>query len=406
MGLGELLRPGDTVLVGTGTGEPVDLIEALIAASPSVYGLRAIQVMTGGREKLADAAGRSLSLVSPVPGQKTRKAINEGRAELLTLPMSGLLDAILNGSLRIDGVLMQGRAIDAYRATPGLIADIMVPAWERARFRALELNASLPRIGCASELEIAHADLVVHSDRPPNELPEDEASAAALSIGNLVATIVADGATIELGVGRALAGITSALIEQRRNLAMHTGIVGDAAMRLIEAGCVTRPLIGKACAIGATAMGTQAFYAWADGNERIALTDSRRAHNSDYLASWPSFTAINSAIQVDLQGNANATMHSGRLVSGPGGAVDFSSAGVRGAASIIAIFSTNRDGASNIVATTQAVSLPGNFITHVVTEHGVANLRELSPHKRSRELIAIAAPQHRQDLARAAGIFL
>jgi len=404
LGLAALLRPGDTVLVGTGTGEPVDLIDALVEASATIPGLRAIQVMTGGRERLADAAGRTIGLLTPVPGSRTRQAVNEGRAEILTLSMSGLLHAILDGSLRVDGVLMQGRAIDARRATPGLIADIMVPAWETARFRALELNASLPRIACLGELDLARADLVVHSDRPPNVLKEDEASPAAVAIGGFVADIVPDGATIELGVGRALAGVVQALIAARHGLAMHTGIVGDAAMRLIDAGCVSRPARGpggRAFAVGATAMGTPAFYAWADGNDRIALADSRQSHDSGTLARLPHFVAINSAMQVDLQGNVNAIAHKGRRVSGPGGAGDFCKAGTAGAGSVIAIAATDRDGASTIVNTAEAVSVPGEHVTHVVTEFGVAHLRGLSLPQRARALAAIAAPRHRESLAHA-----
>ena len=160
-----LLRSGDTVLVGTGTGEPAALIGQLIASLNTVSGIRAIQVMTGGAERLADASGATLRLSTPVPGKKTRKAIAEGRAELLTLPMSGFLSAILDRTLRIDGILLQGRAIDDRLATPGLIADIMVPAWELARFRALELNDLLPRIACERPLDIASADHLIRVSR-------------------------------------------------------------------------------------------------------------------------------------------------------------------------------------------------------------------------------------------------
>jgi len=355
--------------------------------------------MTGGIEQLAEVAGSGLRLKTPVPGSKTRKAINEGRAELLLQPMSGLLRGIQDGSLHIDGVLMMGRAIDAHFATPGLIADIMVPAWETARFRALELNDRVPRIPCLTPLELARADHIVHSSRVPNELPEDPQSDLATRIGGLVADLVPDGATFELGVGRALA--VAALSAQRRDLAMHTGIVGNVAMRLIEAGCVSRPVRGgKAYAVGATSMGTAEFYAWADGNERIALVDSRLAHDSAALATLPKFVAINSVMQLDLQGNANSIKHHGKMVAGPGGAGDFCAAGARGAASIMVLFSTGRDGSSTILPTVEAISVPAANVTHVVTEHGVAHLAGRSPEDRARAMIAIAAPEHREHLAR------
>lgn len=397
--LGSLLRAGDTVLVGTGTGEPAALIEELIDAAGAVPGIRAIQVMTGGAERLAEASGAALRLSTPVPGAKTRRAIAEGRAELLTLPMSGLLAGITDGTLRIDGVLIQGRALDARRATPGLIADIMVPAWGCARFRALELNDALPRIACGTPLEIAAAHHVVRVSRAPNELAEDAVLDAAARIGEFVAEVVPDGATIELGVGRSLAGVAAALAARRRDLAMHTGIVGNAAMRLVDAGCVSRPVLGPAFAVGATAMGTAAFYAWADDNPRIALVDSRRAHNSDALAATQRFVAINAALQVDLAGNVNSTSHKGRIVSGVGGAGDFAAAGARGEASIIALFSTTPDGASTIVRAAEAVSVPGSHVTHVVTEHGVAHVRGLGGEARARAIAAIADPRHRAALA-------
>ena len=394
-----LLRAGDTVLVGTGTGEPATLIEALIAAAPGVTGIRAIQVMTGGAERLAEASGAALRLSTPVPGTKTRKAIAEGRAELITLSMFGQARAILDGSLRIDGVLAQGRALDDHRATPGLIADIIVPAWERARFRALELNDRLPRIACETPFDIGLADHVIRVSRELGEMAEDAESEDALRIGAYVADLVPDGATIELGVGRALAGITAALAARRRDLAMHTGIVGNAAMRLIEAGCVSRPVRGSALAVGATAMGTRAFYAWADDNPRIALIDSRIAHNGDVLAATQRFVAVNAALQVDLHGNVNSTTHKGRVVSGVGGGGDFTAAGARGEASIIVLFSTTPDGASTIVPAVDAVAIPRSHVTHVVTEHGVARIRGLAGSELARNIAAVAAPQHRAALA-------
>ena len=398
--LDRLLRPGDTVLVGTGTGEPAALIEELIAASKVVPGITAIQVMTGGAERLAEACGPALRLMTPVPGPKSRKAIAEGRAELFPEPMSGLLRGITQGTLRIDGILLQGRRLDSVRATPGLIGDIMVPAWELARFRALELNERLPRIACQTPLDISAAERIVYNDHDPNELAEDQVSEASGRIGEFVAEIVPNGATIELGVGRALAGIVPALARHRRDLAMHTGIVGNAAMRLIEAGCVSRCIRGSAMAVGATVMGTASFYSWADNNPRILLIDSRLAHNVDVLAATPRFVAINGALQVDLQGNVNSTSHKGRVISGVGGGADFAAAGARSEASIIVLMSTSRDGTSTILPVLEAVSLPRRVVTHVVTENGVALIKGLSGSDCARALAAVAAPQHRSSLLR------
>jgi acyl-CoA hydrolase len=124
--------------------------------------------------------------------------------------------------------------------------------------------------------------------------------------------------------------------------------------------------------------------------------DSRLAHNSEVLAATPRFVAVNAALQVDLQGNVNSTSYQGRIVSGVGGGADFAAAGARAEASIIALFSTTRDGASTLVPAVEVVSVPGNHVTHVVTENGVALLRGRSASERVRAIAAIAAPQHRK----------
>lgn len=400
-----LLQPGDTVLVGTGAGEPRELIDDLISASKSVSGgVRVIQIMAGGRERLAEESGSGIRLQTPVPGKLSRKAIAERRADFLPMAMSELLGAILSDKLRIDGVLIQGRPNGHGDASPGLIADIAIPAWERARFRAIELNAGVPLIHSSSKLSTKSADLVIETNYSPGEMRDELPTEVALRIGAFVAECVPHGATVELGIGSALAGIPAALIQTRRNLALHTGLVGDSAMHMIEAGCVDRPIFDDAFAVGATAMGTADFYRWADGNPSIAITDSRIAHNIEHLSGQRTFVAINGALEVDLTGAVNSSVQRGRIISGIGGARDFAIAGARGGASIIAIPATARGGESNIVRKVEFETIPPSAVTHVVTEFGVAHLKGRSAYERARALIDIAAPDHRKQLLKELGI--
>lgn len=395
-----LLRSGDTVLVGTGAGEPRELIEELISASRSASGIRVIQIMAGGRERLAEESGSAIRLQTPVPGKLSRKAIAEGRADLLPMSMSELLAAILSEKLRIDGVLIQGRPNGHGNASPGLIADIAIPAWERARFRAIELNAGLPLIRSSSTLSTRSADLEIETNYSPGELHDELPTETASTIGAFVAECVPHGATVELGIGRALAGIPAALIESRRNLALHTGLVGDSAMHMIEAGCVDRPIFDSACAVGATAMGTRAFYQWAHGNPSIAIADSRIAHDVEHLSRQRSFVAINGSLEVDLTGAANSSVQDGRIVSGIGGARDFAVAGAQGCASIIAMTATTRGGESTIVPRVEFETIPASAVTHVVTEFGIARLKGRSARERARALIELAAPIYRSRLSK------
>ncbi len=397
-----LLRADDTVLVGTGAGEPRLLIEALIEAATGLSGpIRVIQVMAGGLERLAQVSGPCLRLHAPVPGPLTRVAIAEGRAELLCLSMNELLESILCGKLRIDVVLAQGSRDTEQRALPGLIADVVIPAWEKARVRAIEINASLPRIMSEAGFNLAEADLVVECDYPPGELPREKEAGFSRRIAEWVVECVPDGATIEMGLGKALAGLPGALIGARRNLAMHTGLVGDWAMQLIEAGCVCRPIKGTAVALGATAMGTGSFYRWADRNPLIAIADSRIAHDPEHLAAQQDFVAINAVLEVDLTGRGNSSVLGGVQVSGIGGGRDFARAGASACASIVVLPATTRSGASAIVPRVEFQTLPQDAITHVVTEFGVARIRGLSGAARARALVAIADPRHRAALLEA-----
>ena len=394
-----LLRADDTVLVGTGAGEPRLLIEALIEATTSLSGcIRVVQVMAGGLERLAEVSGPLLRLHAPVPGPLTRVAIAEGRAELLCLSMNDLLEGILCGKLRIDVVLAQGCRNTEQRALPGLIADVVIPAWEKARVRAIEINASLPRIMSEASFNLAEADLLVECDYPPGELPQEREADFSRRIAEWVVECVPDGATIEMGLGKALAGLPSALIGVRRNLAMHTGLVGDWAMQLIEAGCVCRPINGTAVALGATAMGTGSFYQWADRNPLIAIADSRLAHNPEHLAAQQDFVAINGVLEVDLSGRGNSSVLGGVQVGGIGGGRDFARAGASACASIVVLPATTRSGASAIVPCVEFETLPQDAVTHVVTEYGVARVRGLSGAARARALVGIADPMHRAAL--------
>ena len=402
MQLDRLLHPGDTVLVGTGAGEPRLLIKELIRAATTVAGgVRVIQVMAGGQERLAEASGTGIHLLAPVPGRLSRAAIAEGRARLLPLSMNELLGDILSGKLRIDGVLAQGAQESPLRALPGLIADIVIPAWENARFRGIELNASVPRIASDCGFPLAEADLVLESDYPPGELPLEQAAGFSRRIADFVAECVPDGATIELGLGKALVGIPAALISARRNLGMHTGLVGDWAMQLIEAGCVCRPVRGTALAVGATAMGTSSFYRWAHDNRSIAIVDSRVAHNLEYLAAQQDFVAVNGVLEVDLSGRGNSSVKGGIMVSGIGGGRDFARAGAKSCASIVVLPATSKTGESNIVPKVEFETLPPDAITHVATEFGIARIKGLTGMARARALVAIADPRHKEALSKA-----
>lgn len=397
--LGDLLRDGDRVLVATGAGEPACLVEGLLAgASARGIRLEIVQVLTGSRGRVLDAVRDGHRVVSPVPGRGDGAA-----AEVLPSSMMQLARAIESGALGIDALLFSGVRAGASAVTPGLCVDLVPVAFERARLRAVELNAGLPDVP-ADPLPLDRCELVVECDHPPPVLTATAADATAQAIAGHVAELVDDGDVLEIGVGRTLAGVADALVEAGVGIAVHTGMVSDWARRLVDAGVAERPLGcgGGASVLGAVAMGSPELYLWLDGNDAVRLAGSLHAHDPAHLAELGGFTAVNAVSRVDCFGQVGvaAEVASVRAV---GGLLDFATAGAYGGRSVVVLDSVDRAGRSRIVPSVPATQLPSPLVTHVVTEHGVADLAHRTWAERARELIAVAHPDHRAELRRALG---
>ncbi|MQA77882.1 MAG: hypothetical protein GEV10_05280 [Streptosporangiales bacterium] len=396
--LAELVRDGDRLLVATGAAEPVSLVDDLltIAAGQGVR-LEILQVLTGSRGRILEALRYGHRVISPVPGH------GAAGADVGVVPssMRQLAGAIDRGTLRVDGVLFSGTRAAAGGVDPGLCVDLVPVAFERARFRAVELNAALPRVA-TDTLALDRCDLVVESDQAPPPLPPLEPDATAHAIAGHIAGLVDDGAVLELGVGRALAGVADALVHAGVSLSVHTGLVSDWSQRLVEAGVAERGLscAGGVPVVGAVAMGSEAHYRWLDGGPSVRLVGSLHAHDPAHLGALGDYTAINAVSRIDLFGQVGTSpgLADRRAV---GGLLDFATAGAYGGLSIVAVESVDTAGRSRITPSVAAAQLPGSLVTHVVTEHGVARLAHLSWRERVHAMVAIAHPDHRASLRRA-----
>ncbi|HXY98926.1 MAG TPA: acetyl-CoA hydrolase/transferase C-terminal domain-containing protein, partial [Stellaceae bacterium] len=251
-------------------------------------------------------------------------------------------------------------------------------------------------------------DVAVRTARPPAMLQPAALGAAETAIARHVAALVPDGATIELGIG-ALPDAILATPTGHRDLGVHSGMLGDGVVALAEAGALTnaRKPIDRGVSIGGLLFGTRRLFDFAHRNRALRLMPPAYTHGHEVLRHLPDFVAINSAIEADLTGQVNGETLAGAYLGAVGGQVDFlrgANAAPRGR-SIIALPATAKGGsASRIVA-----SLADAVVTSlradmdaIVTEHGVAELRGLSLSQRARRMIAIAAPQFREGLERAA----
>jgi acetyl-CoA hydrolase len=246
-------------------------------------------------------------------------------------------------------------------------------------------------------------DAVVRTSRPLPRYPAARVGEVERKAAANVAALIPDGATLQFGIGTMADAVLGALAGHRE-LGLHTGMLSDSVLPLLEGGAVTnrRKPIDTGFTVNGMWIGDEPLYRYIDRNPALRLAGPEYTHSLATLARIPGFVSINSAVEVDLGGNVNAEVAGGAYVGGVGGQLDF----VRGAAiapggrAIIALPSVSRDGkTSRIVARCAAVTTPASDADTIVTEWGVAELRGVSYEERARRVAAMAHPGFRDALA-------
>lgn len=284
--------------------------------------------------------------------------------------------------------------------------DFATTAARRARRLIIEVNRNMPRVFGQSSVHISEVSAVVENHIPLIEAGAAEPSAEGRIIGGLVAPMVPNGATIQLGIGKIPSGVALSLAKHS-DLGLHTELFSPAMADLIRKGVVT----GKAKSLHprkhvyTVAFGTTESYAFMDNNPSFESYPSSYVNDIRVIAQHDDFISINTAIEIDLYGQVNAEFIGEHEYSGSGGQFDF----VKGASlarrgkSIIALQSTAKNGkVSSIVPKVAMVTDVRMDVEFVVTEHGAVNLRGKSTKERAEALIGIAHPDHRDDLLKAA----
>ncbi len=303
----------------------------------------------------------------------------------------------LSDTARFDTLLVQVAPPDADgNCSLGVACDFTPAVWPRAGRILAHVNPRMPRTSGPS-IPLARIDAAVEADMPLLEVPDPAADPAMDAVAARVAGLVDDGATLQLGLGRLQSAVLRA-VRDRRRLRVHSGMVSDGLLGLLEAGALVD---APGAVVAGVALGTQALYDAVP--RRVDFREVGHTHDHGVLAAIPRLTAINSALSVDLLGQVNGECLGGRQLSGVGGLPDFlrgarQSAGGRG---IIALPACTPKGESRIVPLLPSgpVSLSRVDADCIVSEHGVADLRHLDVHARARALIDIADPRHRDALA-------
>jgi acyl-CoA hydrolase len=404
--LARFLNAGDRIVFGQACGEPTTLVEALIAQGRDIGGLSAF-IATSFSGLFTPETADSFALSSMGAIGALRSMTKAGKLAVIPCHVSQVAPMIAGDIIGCDVAMVQVSPADTDgNHSFGLIGDYVQAAVARARIVIAEVNEAVPFVH-GEMLPAARIDVAVHVARAPVEVAPARIGETDEAIARHAAAYIGDGAVLQTGVG-AVPDAMLRLLHDRRDLGVHSGMLGDGLVELVEAGVVTnaRKAIDTGVSINGALIGSSRLYRWADRNPAIRMCATGYTHDAAVLARLERLVTINSALEVDLTGQANAEQSGAAYLGGTGGPVDFVRAGARspGGRSIIALPATAKGGTiSKIVADLSGpVTTARSDVDVIVTEFGAAELKGQTLAERTRRMVAIAHPDFRETLDRAA----
>ena len=398
---------GSRVWIQSGCGTPSVLVDAMVARGREVRDVEVVHMKT-----LGDAAytrpefeghfrHRGLFL-----GDNVREAVAAGRADYTPIFLSEIEGLFDSGALPLDVVLMQVSPPDAHGfVTLGTTIDCTLTAARCAKTVIAEVNEQMPRTHGDTAIHISHIDRIVETSHPLLELKAGQLTEIDLRIARNVASLIPDGATLQTGIGSVAEAVLHCL-EDKRNLGLHTELVPDGVVDLMEAGIINGEAksLHRGKAVLAFVLGSKKLFDYIHDNPSFEFRPIQYTNDPFVVAQNERMVAINGALQVDLTGQVCADSIGTRPYSGFGGQIDFirGAARSKGGVPIIALPSTARGGTVSRIA---CVLEPGAGVVtsradvhYVVTEHGIAYLHGKTLRERAAALIAIAEPRFQQEL--------
>ncbi len=399
---------GERVFVHGASATPTPLLDAL-AARTDLEGVQLYHLHLDGNVAFTDPAceGRVFSN-SLFTGVGLRRPIAEGRADFIPVFLSDIPRLFESGPIPLDVALLQLAPPDRHgHASLGPSVDAALAAARSAKRVLAEINIQMPRTTGNSVIPFSKVDAWMRSDRPLPELPIREESEVEARIGELVAALVEDGSTLQMGIG----GIPDAALSRmgdKAGLGIHTEMFSDRVIDLIEGGVVTNAHkeVHRGRTVTSFVMGSRRLYDFVDDNLMVEFYPCDRTNDTALIRKNPKVVAINSAIEIDLTGQVCADSMGHRIYSGIGGQMDF----IRGAAlspggkGIIALPSTAARGTVSRITPQlkpgAGVVTTRGHIQWVVTEYGAVDLHGMPLRQRAEALISIAHPDFRAELGR------
>jgi 4-hydroxybutyrate CoA-transferase len=403
----QFVQSGDRVVLANACSEPPALVQALVARAPELSNVEIVQLVSVGPAEYAkpgmERSFRSNGIF--LLGAPVRKAVEEGRASYTPCFFSELPRLFRQRVLPVDVVLMQVTPPDdeGY-CSYGLSTAYTQSAAESAKIVIAQMNRNLPRTA-GIKIHLDALTWIVEQDAPLAEFAPPSFGEVERRIGDHIASLVPDGATLQLGIG-AIPEAALLSLKNKRDLGIHSEMFSDGVAALAEAGVITnrKKTINPGKFVATFLMGTSKLYNFVHNNPAVEMHSVDYVNDPCIIGQHDNMISINSALQVDLSGQVNAEMIGHLQFSGTGGQVDF----VRGASrsndgkSIIAMPSTAARGSISRICRQldegSAVTTSRNDVHYVVTEYGIANLRGKTLQQRAEALIEIAHPAFRASL--------
>lgn len=402
-----LIQPRKRILIGSGAGEPVRLVEAMVADGDHLEGNEIVHLMTlGSAPYVQPGLQHRFRHTAFFIGANVRPAVQEGRADFMPVFLSEIPQLISSGRVRIDVALVQVTPPDRHGfVSLGVSVDIVRAAVDTADLVLAEVNPNMPRTLGDSFLHVDRIASLVPVEGPLLELAPEPLDEVFCEIGRNVASLIPDGATLQMGIGK-IPDATLHFLMDRGDLGIHTEMLSDGVMHLAEAGVINgrRKTLLPGKIVTSFIMGTRKLYEWAHDNPAVEMRPSAFTNDIFQIARNDQMIAINSALAVDLTGQVAADTVRGKFFSGIGGQVDFirGAARSRGGKPVIALPSTAKGGT---VSRIQPVFEEGagvvtsrGDIHYVATEYGIADLWGKNIGQRAHALIGIAHPDFRGEL--------
>ncbi|MFW5876943.1 MAG: acetyl-CoA hydrolase/transferase family protein [Myxococcota bacterium] len=406
-----IVESGHRVYVHEAAMAPLSLIDALVRRAGDLDDVEVVHLHTEVHAPYVQPEFRGhLRHNALFTGANTRQAVNDGRADFTPVFLSAIPGLIQDGTLAVDVAFLQLSPPDVHGfCRLGTSVATARAAADHAKHVVAEINPRVPRTLGNSAVHMSRIDAAVEVDRPLPEKDPIPFGDVEHAVGQHVAELVPNGATIQLGIGGIPNAVLAALHEHE-DLGVHTEMFSDGLVDLCERGVVTnhRKTRFEGRVVTSFASGSSRLHAFVDGNPFVEFHPTSIVNDSHEITKQHAMTAINSALEIDLTGQVCADSIGEHIHSGIGGQMDFVQGSVRspGGKAIIALPSVAKQGTlSRIVPRLRpgaGVVTTRGHVQWVVTEHGAVNLLGRSLRQRAEMLTSVAHPDFRPDLRAAA----